>query len=359
MAFPVPDLRDDPAAWASRLRISREAVELYAACDVVDLHVESYLWTRMIGYDLTRRHGLGPGLGLLGSQADLPRLVEAGVAGVQLSIATWPFGRRAARTKALHDNVAELRAIVRAHADELALVHDHASWQRARAGGKLCVMLAIQGGNALDSGETDVLSAPEELLRVTLVHLTGSTVGGTSSPLGGERGLTPFGWSYVRQLDERRILVDLAHASKTAFWDAVSAHDPARPLVVTHTGVEGVTKHWRNLDDEQLQAIAATGGLVGIMFQSTFLGDGLFSGRAASVVAHLEHVVKVCGEDVAAIGSDFDGMIVPPRDLRDVTELPVLVQRMLDRGFPEARIRKILGGNFLRVLRELRPGVAA
>jgi membrane dipeptidase len=115
-----------------------------------------------------------------------------------------------------------------------------------------------------------------------------------------------------------------------------------------------VHPHWRNIDDEQLRAIADTGGTVGIMYQSTFLGDNWFGGRASRIVDHLEHIVKVVGDDFASLGSDWDGMINPPRDMPTCLELPRLVQLMLERRWSAERIRKILGGNFLRVVEELR-----
>ncbi|MGH7893260.1 MAG: dipeptidase, partial [Candidatus Binatia bacterium] len=152
------------------------------------------------------------------------------------------------------------------------------------------------------------------------------------------------------------IFVDLAHIHEQSFWDAVAAHDKTQPLIATHTGVKGVTPHWRNLTDEQIRGIADTGGVVGIIFQDAFLRrpDGPRDG--AMVVEHLEHVIRVAGEDVAALGSDFDGMITPPPDFASADTAYVrLVQRMLDRRWSEERIRKVLGGNFLRALGTLRP----
>ena len=112
--------------------------------------------------------------------------------------------------------------------------------------------------------------------------------------------------------------------------------------------------HWRNLDDEQLRAIAATGGTIGIMYHSGFLGDPLLQGRLLSIVRHLEHVIEVVGDDHASLGSDWDGAIITPRDMPTCLELPRLVQAMLDRRWSEPRIQKILGGNFLRCLAALR-----
>jgi membrane dipeptidase len=116
-----------------------------------------------------------------------------------------------------------------------------------------------------------------------------------------------------------------------------------------------VHPHWRNLDDTQLRAIAATGGVVGIIYQSSFLGDPLLRGRAVSIVDHLQHVIDVIGEDHAALGSDWDGAIFTPRDMPTCLELPRLVALMLARGWSSDRIQKILGGNFLRALAAMRP----
>jgi membrane dipeptidase len=126
------------------------------------------------------------------------------------------------------------------------------------------------------------------------------------------------------------------------------------PLIVTHTGVCGVHPHWRNLDDQQLRAIADSGGTVGVIYHSDYLGDRLWSGKLESIVRHLEHIVTTVGEDYASLGSDWDGSIVVPRDMPTCLELPRLVECMLRRGWPEGRVQKVLGKNFLRALRDLR-----
>ena len=123
------------------------------------------------------------------------------------------------------------------------------------------------------------------------------------------------------------------------------------PPVVTHTGVSGVHRCWRNVDDGQLRAVAERGGVVGVMYHRGFLGGP----RAEAVVRHLEHVAGVAGEDTPCLGSDWDGFIVPPSDMATADRLPVLVQLMLDRGWPEARMAKVLGANYLRVLAAVRP----
>ena len=341
-----------------RLGVSREALDLCASRDVLDLHVESYVWTRVCRYDVARRHGRG----ILGacflSQADLPRIKEAGFSGVVMSVATNPLRLRRARTASFLRNLSELTAAVRRAGDRFAIVADHAGYVRARSAGQVAVFLGIQGGNALDSRVGDLDLVPGNVVhRITLVHLSNSTIGTTSSPMKlSDGGLSDFGRDFVRRMNAKRILVDLAHASPRTFSDALEVHDPSLPAIVSHTGVSGVHPHWRNLDDAQVRAIAKTGGVVGILYHAPFLGERLFHGTADAVAAHVEHAIRVGGDDHVALGSDWDGLIVTPRDMPTVLEWPVLVQRLLERRVAPESIRKVLGSNYLRVLKAVRPG---
>ncbi len=348
--------RDDPGTWARELEISREAVDIYLSGDVIDLHVDTFIWTRIFGYDLRKRHGRGLFGGWFYGHADLPRLLEAGVTGATWVITTNPVGPARRRERAFVKNVRKLLDILGTVSDQVAVVRTAAEYRAARAAGKHGAFIGVQGGNALDASPDSLDQIPEGvILRITLVHLSTSSLGVTSAPgSGSDDGLTPSGRDYVRRLDAMNVFVDLAHISKKAFWDAVEVHDASKPLIDTHTGVTGVHDHWRNLDDDQLRAIADSGGTIGIMYQASFLGDPIWAGRAASIVDHLEHIVKTVGEDHASLGSDWDGAIVTPRDMVTCLELPKLVQIMLDRGWKPDRILKILGGNFLRAVEALR-----
>jgi membrane dipeptidase len=350
------DHRSDPTAWARELGISREAVELYLDSDVIDLHVDSFIWTRVLGYRLDRRHGRGLFGGHMYSQVDLPRVREACIAGCVWSITTNPLWPTARRAKVFERNLARLHGVFAACADDVAVCRNADDFRRARVAGKHAAFFGIQGGNALDADGALAAIASGAVLRVTLVHLSTSSLGVTSAP--GARGdgrLTARGADYVRELDARRVFVDLAHIHRRGFFDAVEVHDPSLPLMVSHTGVAGVTPHWRNIDDAQLRAVAATGGVIGVMYQASFLGDPLLAGRAESIVDHLAHIITAVGEDHAALGSDWDGMVFTPRDMPTCLELPRLVERMLARRWSPDRIRKVLGGNFLRALAALRP----
>lgn len=355
--LPFVDHRQAPQAWARQLGISHEAVDLYLASDVIDLHVDSFIWTRVFGYDLTRRHAPGALKSFFYGHVDFPRALEAQLSGATWVITTNPLRTARGRSSAFFANLHRLTKIFASVTEQFALVRTESEYRRARASGLHAAFLGVQGGNALDHDLADFDRIPEgAILRITLVHLTSSSLGATSSPLAlGRKGLSPLGIEYVRRMNEKRILVDLAHIDRTAFFDAVRVSDPSQPLAVTHTGVSGAYEHWRNLDDEQLRAVADRGGTVGIMYHSSFLEPTTGRGRAASIVDHIDHVVRTVGEDHVSLGSDWDGAIVTPRDMPTCLELPRLVQLMLERGYRTERISKILSGNFLRTVRDLRP----
>lgn len=349
-------LATDPQGWADRLGISRAAIDLYLDSDVIDQHVDSFIWKRVWGYDLQARHGRGLLNARVYSSVDVPRALEAHLTGAIWVITTNPLRSARGRRDAFFHNLEQLTSVLERD-DNVRVVRNVAEYRAARGAGQHGAFIGIQGGNALDFSLDDFDRLPDGvLLRVTLVHLSSSKIGVTSTPLraGGQTGLSDFGRDYVRRLNEKKIFVDLAHISRDGFFDALEVHDRTQPAIVTHTGVCGVHDHWRNLTDDQLRAIADLGGCVGVMFHSNFLGDRFWGGQASRIVDHLEHVVKTVGEDYAGIGSDFDGAIIPPRDVATVTELPRLVELMLQRGMSEVCVRKILGGNFLRVVEALR-----
>jgi membrane dipeptidase len=352
-----PHHQRDAQEWADALGISREAVELYASCDVIDLHVDSFIWTRVFGYDLRKRHGRGLFGARYYSQVDFPRALEAGLTGALWSITTNPYRGSRSRARTFARNAQRLRGIFESEHERFELVTDLAGYRAAREAGKHGAFMVVQGGNGSDADDAAIDRLIDAgVIAVTLVHLSTSRLGGTSSPVRrGEVGLREWGRHYVERLNAARVFVDLAHISRTGFRDALEVHDRGQPLLVTHTGVCGVRPLWRNVDDEQLHAVADTGGVVGVIFHSNYLGDPYWSGgRAERIVDHLEHIVRTVGSEHAALGSDWDGMIITPRDMPTCLELPRLVQIMLDRRFTERDIRNILGASFLRALGELR-----
>jgi len=327
--------------------------------EIIDLHIDTFIWNRILGYDLRKRHGRGPFGGRFFGQVDLPRLKEANVTGGIWSITTNPFRTASGRAKQFQKNIDHLKGIFESVPEEVSIVRSHSDFLAARAKGHHAAFVGIQGGNALEAGFDLLPTYGKDLIKVTLVHLLNSAFGTTSSParFGGNDGLTPLGRDFVQELNRHKIFVDLAHISRKGFFDALEAHDQSQPFIVSHTGVNGAYPHWRNLDDEQIRKVADSGGTVGIMYQSSFLTECATWARAEpeAIISHIEHVIRTVGEDYVSLGSDWDGMIVPPHGVESCLEMPVLVQLMLDRKWSEERIQKSLAGNFLRALKLLRP----
>ena len=184
-----------------------------------------------------------------------------------------------------------------------------------------------------------------------LMHFSANALGAPAKGRGAnpDQGLTDFGTSVVRECEQQGIIVDLAHINRKGFFDALAAGK--NPPMVSHTGVAGVHEHWRNIDDEQLRAVGDKGGCVGIIFAKRFLG-----GNSLDAVAdHLIHIINVAGEDVPALGSDFDGFVVPPVGLEDIAAIPNLTARLSARGLSPRVIKKILGDNVMRVIDAIEP----
>lgn len=354
MQLDYVDHRRDPSAWAKSLAVSREAIEIYLASDVIDLHIDGFIWTRVFGYDLRKRHDSGIFDARFYGHADLPRIREARITGGIWVITTNPLRPAVERGPIFSSNLARLTEILESCADDVAIVRTVGDYEAAQRDGKHAAWIGIQGGNALDGEPDGIERIPDGLVvRVTVVHLSNSRLGETSAPkLGSHEGLTKAGKEFVRRLNAKKIFVDLAHISRRGFFDAVEVHDKTQPLIVTHTGISGVYAHWRNIDDEQLRAVADTGGAVGVMYQNSFLAKS--GATTDTIVDHLEHIGKVVGDDVAALGSDWDGAIVTPRDMKTCLELPRVVEAMLKRKWTPERIQKVLGKNYLRALKLLR-----
>jgi microsomal dipeptidase-like Zn-dependent dipeptidase len=201
--------------------------------------------------------------------------------------------------------------------------------------------LGLEGAHALegDLANVDVLFGAGFRM-VGLAHFFDNEFGGSAHGVR-KGGLTAKGRDLVRRLEERQMLVDLAHASPSTVRDVLAA--ATRPVVVSHTGVKGTCDNVRNLDDEELRGVARTGGLVGIGYWQTAVcgTDGRAIARA------IRHAVQVAGIDHVALGSDFDGAVAEPFD---TTGLAEVTDALLAEGFSEAEVAKIMGGNALRLL---------
>ena len=180
---------------------------------------------------------------------------------------------------------------------------------------------------------------------IGLAHFFDNEVGGSAHGLE-QAGLTPFGREVVARLESLNMMIDLSHASVQTIDDVLVI--VRRPVVVSHTGVRGTCDNGRNLSDQQLQRIAETGGLVAIGFWSTAVcGESV-----EDIVRAIAYTANKIGIDHVALGSDFDGAVRLPFDVADMGQV---TKGLLEAGFSQDDIQKIMGLNAVRFLEEMLP----
>jgi membrane dipeptidase len=328
-----------------------DVLELHRRWCVADAHADSLMWNR----DLNARSREG--------HVDFPRLREAGVklqcftlvtrgfpfiGGFPVFGAWWGWPRAALRGEWARAQwqLDRMEAFCRDSNGSAAIAASASQLEQNLAQGRLSAVLGVEGAHALEGRPERVAELHRRNVRfMGLTHLSNNALGGSSFPLMGNRALSALGREVLDEMARVGMSVDVAHASEQTL-EAVLSHSTARPFC-SHTGVRAAGGGWRNLADETLRRIAERGGVVGIIFGTVYLGGD----RIEDVVRHIEHALKVMGEEAVGLGSDFDGMVPLPRGMRDVTGLPLLTEALL-RRHPESLVERILGGNLRRFFQE-------
>ena len=359
------DSRMNSVKHAPPYSASGQAKDLHERLFIADMHDDALLWSR----DLLTRHGYG--------HSDLPRLQEGRVAlQVFATVTKTPKNMNFERNASDTDNITvlamaqrwprrtwnslleralfqseKLHAAARESAGQLRIVRTRADLQEIlqsqdRSKGLLAAVLATEGLHPLEGKLENVDRLYDAGFRMAgLTHFFDNEIGGSAHGWN-KGGLTPLGRQVVRRLEEKHMLVDLAHASPRVVDDVLAM--ATRPVVVSHTGVQGTCPGPRNLSDAHVQAIAAQGGVIGIAY---FQGAVCALGTEAIVKA-IRHTVDLAGVKHVALGSDFDGAIRAPFD---TTGLVLITQGLLEAGFSESDIADIMGGNVRRLLLDSLP----
>jgi membrane dipeptidase len=329
---------------------SDEAQAIHAEHPPIDLHADTLMWSRWIGYDLHKAHEPPLPFAALGGHVDLPRMREGGMGAQFFGLVSLPLADRVkGMAKVVHEQIDALEQQIARKPGAIRLVRKASEVTTSNASGAIGALLGIEGAHALEGNLDNVAVFSRRGVRyIGLLHFSANEAGYPAYGKGRNdaSGLTPWGYGLVEACEANDVLVDLAHVNRQGFLDACQV--AKKPPIVSHTGVLGAFEHWRNIDDAQLRAVADKGGVIGVIFCPRFVGgDGL-----EPVVKHLKHIIGVVGEDAAALGSDWDGFIVPTRPLQDPRGLPLLTDAMLSAGFSRAAVGKILHDNVMRVLRE-------
>jgi membrane dipeptidase len=344
---------------------SARAVALHRRLTIVDLHADSLLW----GRDLNRRGARG--------HVDVPRLIEGNVAIQAFTVVTkTPRGLNVQRNDDRTDMITLLAVLSRWPTRTWGSLRERALYQALRlqemaehSEGRLTLLhtrddlarylarrktepalaaglLGLEGAHALE-GDLAALDALFDagFRMMAPTHFFDTEWAGSAHGVA-KGGLTEQGRVLVRRMEERHILLDLAHASPRTIADALALS--TRPVVVSHAGVKGTCDNVRNLSDAELRGVAATGGVVGIGFWDT----AVCGSEPAAVARAIRYAVTVAGVDHVGLGSDWDGAVTVPFDAASLVEL---TDALLVAGFTDDDVAKVMGGNAVRLLASVLP----
>ncbi len=350
---------DPPYAVSARGRALHE--DLF----VVDMHADSLLWER----DLSDRLDHG--------SVDIPRLIEGNVAIQSFFIVTktpwlttidetspdsdaittlivaqdWPEKTWTSLLERALYQASRLHELAEKSQGRLRVLKSKADLQRYRearkqGGAAIAGILGVEGAHVLEGDLGNLKKLYDAGVRIVApTHFFDNEVGGSAHGVD-KGGLSDLGRKMVIEMEERGMLLDLAHASPAVIDDAVAI--ASRPVIVSHTGVRGTCDNNRNLSDTQLRTIAATGGVVGIGYWKT----AVCGKDAASIARAIVYAANLVGAEHVALGSDFDGAVPVPFD---TTGLGLVVDALLDQGMNNEDIRLVMGENAARVFAEALP----
>ena len=336
------------------------AKDLHQKLTVVDLHADSLLWKR----DLMKTESYG--------HVDVPRLLRGNVALQAFTVVTkTPLGLNIERNSDKTDAITFLCMAQLWPFRTWTSLKERALYQAAKlhkysetSSGKFSLILTasnltaylehrkiepdttagflgLEGAHALEGNLKNVDAFYEAGFRmVAPTHFFDNELGGSAHGLV-KGGLTPFGKQVIRRLEERHMIVDLAHASPRMIEDVLAI--ASRPVVVSHTGLKGGCNNIRNLSDAQAKAIATKGGLIGIGFWQT----AVCGQNVQAITKSIRYATNLVGIEHVALGSDFDGAVTVPFDS---SGMALLTEALIQEGFSDDEIGKIMGGNAIRFL---------
>lgn len=355
-------------------------------------------------YSLSIKEGVDISGRIPNGETDLDRLKEGGVdlqVFVLFSDGTYGPGTAFNFANRMADS---LDAVVSRNPEKVALAKTHSEALAIAAQNKLVALMAVEGGHMIE----DDLAKIDSLHRRGMTYLTltwnNSTSWATSAadevkaePGDTTLGLKGIGESVVKRLNDLGVIIDLSHAGEKTFYDVLKV--TTKPVMATHSNCYELVPHPRNLKDEQIRAIKENDGVIGLNFYAGFVNTdflvrkeqlikkypteyarfmkeyddndlraskALFKSLPASetegllptmdqLMDHLDHIVKIAGIDHVAVGSDFDGGEAYVEGLVDVSDFPKLTEALVERGYSETDIEKILSGNFMRVFKANNP----
>jgi len=373
----------------SAASISEKARKLHFSSIVVDTHDDTTQRFLDGKFDLGTRSSTG--------SIDIPRIKEGGLGAIFFSI--W-IPSKVTGPDAVHHAMIQIDAVreqVRMHPKYLVLATTAAEIREARKQGKIAALMGVEGGHMINSNLGVLRSYAALGVRyMTLTHSGNDEWADSSTDKPAHNGLTDFGKDVVREMNRLGVMVDTSHVSDKTFYDALETSKA--PLIASHSSCRAICDAARNMTDQMIKDLAAKGGVVQINYHVGFLSQEFRDAEKANpelnkaisaevmkrcgdnegcqilegdhitreyveqgklprvdwtkIIEHIDHAVKVAGIDHVGLGSDFDGANMP-YGMEDATKLPKITEALLQKGYSEGDVRKILGENTLRLMTEV------
>lgn len=389
LLFFVPFFISAMAATQPSLPAGRQAKKIHFKAMLVDTHndIPSTAISDGVSFEQSLKTK---------THSDLQRMFEGGVDAQFFSI--WCDGNKQNPYAWANREIDTVKAWAIRNPSKMVMVNSVKGIKKAVRQKKLAALLGVEGGHMIENDIQNLIYLYKSGVRYMTITWNNSTPWATSA-LDEEtkkdslkhKGLTEFGKSVIQKMNDLGMMVDLSHAGEQTFWDIMKV--TSKPVLVSHSCVYALCPHRRNLKDEQIKAIAKNGGVIHLNFYSGFL-DPAFEDRSDAFTAkhkaemdsmlkinpepyfmqvylfekypdevkslrppmsllldHLDYIVKMVGVDHVGLGSDFDGVNSLPAGLDGVEDFPKITDELVMRGYSKKDIRKILGGNLLRVMK--------
>jgi membrane dipeptidase len=373
----------------SQTNISPAARELHSQSIVIDTHDDTTQRLLDPKFDFGALHSDG--------SVDIPRMRAGGLSAIFFSI--WIPGTVTGPTavqRAL-DQINAVRETVARHPNDLVLCTTAEEIRRAKAGGKIAVLMGVEGGHMINNSLANLDKFFALGVRyMTLTHTVNTDWADASTDKPAHNGLTDFGKQVVREMNRLGMMVDISHVADKTFYDVLAVSKA--PLIASHSSCRALCSAPRNMTDDMIKALAAKGGVMQINYHIGFLSQQFQDASKAhpelgkeieaeskkrcseneacqlieadkitremvaqgklprvdwtEIIKHIDHAVKLVGADHVGLGSDFDGADMP-YGMEDVSDIPRITDALLAKGYSPADVRKILGGNTLRLMQDV------
>jgi len=376
----LPQEKIDPQLWQKALKIHKEAIIIDTHCDTPMLMMER-------GLDIGHRSEE--------SNVDLIKMEEGGLdASFFVIFVSNQLANKYPAKKAL-EIIDEIYKQVKKYPNLVEIAYSPDDIIKIHKEGKKAILMGMENGSPIEGSLRLLRNFYRLGVRyITLTHSDNNDICDSSTAKKPKwNGLSDFGKEVVREMNRLGMIIDVSHISDKAFWDVLEFS--RAPVIASHSSVRSLCNVPRNLSDEMIKGLAKNGGVIHINFYSSFIDERynkktqeirekirpeieklrekykndqtaywnavkeLWKKYAPSppkietLIDHIDYVAKLVGVDYVGLGSDFDGASSYPQGLEDVTGLPLITYHLLKRGYKEKDIKKILGGNFLRVFRKV------